>query len=206
MSFPCSRTLSCNCPLCKDSSLAASQAHVRASFDDGDFEIEKEVDSPEVTLHSIVANTPKIGSVYISVVNRLLSTSSHVVSVKKRATGKYSIILGEPLGVGIPFKALSASTSSSPFKPLVNCYRGFKSLCWKAKQVETLRSYCEEHKKVYEDIAPTSFLYFPSQPIRSEVDAFLKMHREIEKEKGRCIWILKPSNGSKVRCCLTTVG
>jgi hypothetical protein len=58
--------------------------------------------------------------------------------LKEAASYPFDVCLGESIGRGIPFKALSTNASSRIRPPLVNFYQHFKQLTWKLDMVVTL--------------------------------------------------------------------
>ena len=160
-----------------------------------------------------LAQGSRLGQLYQSVTNRLLRRGplfrpapplggTRWRRLKQlKGTRFPQLILGGACGFGIPFKRLSSSSSSSLSRrpaTLVNYYRGFEVVCRKARLVETLR-------QTYPDAAardawlPPSFVFFPARPEQSEVAHFRAAFAKDMATRGRSMWILKPSDGSKGR-------
>ena len=169
-----------------------------------------------VSAEQHLAQGSRLGQLYQSVTNCLLRRGPLFCGApplgktrwrrlkQLKGTRFPQLILGGACGFGIPFKRLSASASSSLASSrgrpatLVNYYRGFETVCRKAKLVETLRH-------AYPDAAargewlPESFVFCPARPEQSEVAQFRAAFAKDTATRGRSLWILKPSDGSKGR-------
>ena len=161
------------------------------------------------------AQNSKLGMFYQSVTNYLLKRGQFKSEPKEQPTTKWrrlkqlkgsrfpDLIIGGACGHGIPYRRLSAS-SSTYGRPttLVNYYRGFQSLCRKTFLVETLRS-CYEPSELQAWL-PLSYLFYPAKPERNETELFLQAHSDILQKEKRSLWICKPSDGSKGRAIFVT--
>ena len=86
------------------------------------------------------AEGSKLGTLYTSVAHCLLRRSWWQRGRSTR--GRFHLLLGHAGAAKVPFKRLALCESMFRITPLVNFYRGFKTLCRKAQMVTTLRHYC----------------------------------------------------------------
>lgn len=119
---------------------------------------------------------------------------------------------------GINFSLLNAKDGSKDGRVLVNCYRGFESICDKVSQALSLKGYCEHHEKLtFTDMCPETFVFRRvkkcDQSSNENVAASelgidgkrklangnelknLHVSFEASKESSKNCWIIKPDEG-----------
>lgn len=121
----------------------------------------------------------------------------------KSGASRYNMILGEAQAKGIPYGRFSQCFRYDyGITPMCNFYNGFHWLCRKVPMVQTLRNYCSGAGASSFNMdahVPESFIFFPSAPEQSQVDAFREAYESSTKrgDTQHNAWIMKPSDGCK---------
>ena len=156
-------------------------------------------DGPVYTLvaHKLHKENGNLGSLYTSVAEALLRRPHWRKGGSTK--GRFHLLLGGACAAGVPYKKLPLCESMFHIAPLVNFYRGFKSLCRKGEFVHTFRQYTAALGVPFTDVAPESFVFYPAKPERNETAQFLAAYAAAaaSEPEARNVWILKPSDGAK---------